>query len=147
MVFERGHLYWLPKNGTVVEYIGASAGGQQNVTDKVTGDPLTVLTADLAPLDEAAYNQFMEAYEKRGGIPMSEMFEQPAEVRGSIAADLQTIFPDFTLASEDQFEDWRDNRFHMRNTVPPEVAEAEKADNTMYWVIGGILALVLVNNK
>ena len=89
----------------------------------------------------------MEEYEARGGLPLSEIFEQPEEVRDVIAQSFKTIYPDFTLESEEQFEDWRDNRFHMHNRAPPEVTAALKEDNTQYWVIGGVLALVLLTYK
>jgi len=146
MPFERGQLYWLPKNGTVVEYVGAAAGGQQNVTNKETGDPLTVKTAELSVLDEAAYRKFMAEYEAKGGVPMSEIWEQPKQVRAGITQSIQTIFPDFTLESEEQFEDWRDAMFHMRQNTP-EVTTALKEDNTMTYVIGGLLALFLLTYK
>ena len=146
MPFERGQLYWLPKNGTVVEYVGAAAGGQQNVTNKETGDPLTVKTAELAVLDEAAYKHFLAEYEKSTGRPLSEMWEQSTELRTAAAQPVQQVYPDFTLESEEQFEDWRDAMFHMRQNTP-EVTTALKEDNTMTYVIGGLLALFLLTYK
>ena len=145
MGFERGQLYWLPKNGTIVEYIGAAAGGQQNVKEKESGNPLTVKTDELKPLDEAAYNRFLEEF-KSQGLNMTDIWNMDESYRGVVQGRIQNIFPDFTLESEQQFEDWRDDMFDMHNRAPPVVTEASK-DNTMYWVIGGILALVLVNYK
>ena len=146
MGFERGQLYWLPKNGTVVEYVGAAAGGQQNVTNKETGDHLTVKTAELAPLDEAAYKHFLEEYEKQAGAKLSTVWEMDDKSRDTIQGEIQNVYPDFTLESEQQFEDWRDDMFHMHNQRP-QVAEAIEQDNTIQWVIGGLLAVFLVTYK
>ena len=77
---------------------------------------------------------------------MTDIWNMDESYRGVVQGRIQNIFPDFTLESEQQFEDWRDDMFDMHNRAPPVVTEASK-DNTMYWVIGGILALVLVNYK
>ena len=145
MVFKTGGLYWVPKDNAIVEYLGAAAGGQQNVSNKTTGNPLTVKTADLRPLDEQAYNHFMEEY-KSQGLNMTDVWKMDATYRGNLTNKITPIFTDFTLESEEQFDDWRDRTFDMHNRVPDVVVEAEK-DNTMYWIIGGILALVFVNYK
>jgi len=146
MVFETGKLYWVPKDNAIVEYLGAAAGGQQHVSNKTTGTPLTVKTADLKPLDEQAYNHFMEEY-KSQGLNMTDVWKMDDAYRGNITNKITPLFSNFTLESPEQFEDWRDNRFDMHNRAPPDLVEAVEKDNTMYWVLGGILALVFVNYK
>ena len=146
MVFETGKLYWVPKDNAIVEYLGTAAGGQQQVSNKTTGNPLTVKTAELKPLDEQAYNHFMEEY-KSQGLNMTDVWKMDATYRGNLTNKITPIFTDFTLESEEQFDDWRDRTFDMHNRPPPEVIAAAEKDNTMYWVLGGILALVFVNYK
>ena len=148
MHFTRGALYWLNSSHIVVEYIAPTSGDQHQVKKKETGEVMTVSTSDILQLDREAYETMMEEFSKQG-LNMKDIWKTSAEYKGVVASKTwEPIFGDFELSTEEAYGQFVEDTFGF-DLFPnrPQTAAVVESDSTMFWIIGAVGIVFLMNYK
>ena len=148
MSLVKGQLYWLDASHTVVEYVAPAAGGQHQVKSKETGSIQQVDRRDITELDQGAYEKMMEEFSKQG-MNMKDIWKSSEEHKANVASKTwSTIFEGFTLSTEENYGEFVEDYFgfDLFPNRPPAVREAAES-NSMFWIVGAVGVIFLMNYK
>jgi len=149
MSLEKGVLYWIESSHVIVEYIGPAAGDQHQVKTKETGHIMQVERSDISKLDQEAYNNIMEEFEKQG-LTMNDIWTASDAHKENVASKTwSTVFDNFTLSTEENYGEFVEDHFgfDLFPNRPPAVQKAAEGNNTMFWIVGVVGAIFLINYK
>lgn len=149
MSLVQGQLYWIEASHTIVEYVAPAAGGQHQVKSKETGSIMQVERSDISELDKEAYNDIMKEFSKQG-LTMADIWLASTEHKANVASKTwSTLFDDFTLSTEENYGEFVDENFgfDLFPNRAPTVQAAGESNNTMFWIVGVVAVVFLMNYK
>ena len=149
MSLVKGVLYWVKSSHEIVEYIGTQAGGQHQVKNKETGSIISVERSDIGKLDQQAYNNMMEEF-KLQGLTLKDIWKSSDEHKANVASKTwSTVFDDFTLSTEENYGEFVEDHFgfDLFPNRAPAVQSAGETNNNMFWIVGIVGAIFLMNYK